>query len=177
MNFTQPTLENENALLQPLKETDFEALYKVASDPKIWEQHPNPDRYRRDVFQTFFQGAMSSGGAFLIVDKASGTIAGTTRFYNWDRDESSIFIGYTFFGTQFWGSKLNPPVKSMMLDYIFDYVDVVKFHIGAENWRSRKSIERLGAELIGEVIVAYHGEAERENVEYGINKENWLNKM
>ena len=25
-----------------------------------------------------------------------------------------------------------------MLDYIFQYVDLVKFHVGAENWRSRK---------------------------------------
>lgn len=60
-----------------------------------------------------------------------------------------------------------------MLDYIFHYVDLVKFHVGAENWRSRKAMEKLGAELKGEVMVAYHGEPTKQNVEYWIKKENW----
>jgi len=54
----QPTLENENVRLVPLQEADFEALYEVASDPKVWEQHPNKDRWKREVFKTFFDGAM-----------------------------------------------------------------------------------------------------------------------
>lgn len=173
-NFLQPTLENENFILQPLKESDFERLYQVASDPKVWEQHPNKNRYEREVFQNFFEGALASGGAFMIIDKESGEVAGSSRFYSNDEDESSIFIGYTFYGTKFWGSKLNPQVKKLMLDYIFNYVDLVKFHVGKDNFRSRKAMERLGAELKGEINVAYHGEPNRENVEYWIRKENWL---
>lgn len=34
----QPTLENEQLVLQPLKASDFETLYAVASDPEIWQQ-------------------------------------------------------------------------------------------------------------------------------------------
>ena len=52
----QPTLENEKAVLRPLQEQDFEALYTVASDPNIWEQHPNKDRWKKDVFKVFFDG-------------------------------------------------------------------------------------------------------------------------
>ena len=48
----QPVLENEIIRLQPLQQDDFERLYAVASDPLIWEQHPNKDRYKREVFQT-----------------------------------------------------------------------------------------------------------------------------
>lgn len=173
-NFLQPTLKNENVILQPLQVSDFEKLYEVASDPKVWEQHPNKNRYEKEVFQNFFEGAVASEGAFLIIDKESGEVAGSSRFYSWDEDESSIFIGYTFYGTKFWGSKINPQVKKLMLDYIFDYVDLVKFHVGAENWRSRKAMERLGAEFKGEIDVAYYGEPSRENVEYCIRKENWL---
>lgn len=173
-NFLQPTLENETVILQPLQESDFEKLYAVASDPKVWEQHPNKNRCERDIFRNFFEGAMSSGGAFIIIDKESGEVSGSTRFYSYDEDESSIFIGYTFYGTKFWGSKLNPQVKRMMLDYIFKYVHLVKFHVGAVNWRSRKAMERLGAELKGEIVVAYHGEPHRNNVEYWIKKEDWL---
>jgi hypothetical protein len=51
MNFSiQTVLENEKYQLIPLQQGDFEALYKVASDPKVWEQHPNKDRYKREVF-------------------------------------------------------------------------------------------------------------------------------
>ena len=172
-NLLQPTLENSEVKLLPLQESDFERLYEVASDPLVWAQHPNKNRCEREPFRNFFEGAMMSGGAFLILDKITGEVAGSTRFYDYDKGQNSIFIGYTFYGTKFWGSKLNPQAKKLMLDYIFQYVDLVKFHVGAENWRSRKAMERLGAELKGEVVVAYHGEPNRNNVEYWITKDNW----
>ena len=50
----QPLLENEIVQLIPLRASDFEALYQVAADPLIWEQHPNKNRYQRTVFQNFF---------------------------------------------------------------------------------------------------------------------------
>ena len=170
----QTILENNNVKLIPLQEEDFEALYVAASDPKIWEQHPNKDRYKKEVFKNFFDGAILSKGAFLIMDKTENEVAGSSRFYDYNEEDQSIFIGYTFYATKFWGSKLNPQVKKMMLEYIFQYVDIVKFHVGKENIRSRKAMERLGAELKGEVEVAYFGEETKMNVEYWIYKENWL---
>jgi len=53
----------------------------VAADPLIWEQHPNPDRYRREVVKTFLSGALASGGAFLIRERSSGEVLGSCRFY------------------------------------------------------------------------------------------------
>ena len=170
----QPTLENSEVKLLPLQDGDFERLYKVASDPEIWAQHPNKNRWEKEPFRNFFEGAMMSGGAFLILDKESGEVAGSTRFYDYREEERSVFIGYSFYGTKFWGSRLNPQAKKLMLDYIFQYVDLVKFHVGAENRRSRKAMERLGAELKGEIIVAYHGEPDRNNVEYWITKKAWI---
>jgi hypothetical protein len=41
----QLVLANDKAILYPLEENDFEDLYAVAADPKIWEQHPNKDRW------------------------------------------------------------------------------------------------------------------------------------
>ncbi len=171
----QPTLENDFVRLIPLVENDFEPLFAVASDPEIWEQHPNKDRYKREVFENFFQGAMESGGAFKIIDKNTGEIAGSTRFYDYDPEEHSIFIGYTFYATKFWGSTLNPQVKKLMLDYIFRFVVTVNFHVGKDNIRSRKAMEKLGATMIGELNVAYAYEPERLNVVYQINKKDDLN--
>ncbi len=164
----QPILENEYVLLTPLREEDFEALYQIAADPKIWEQHPNKDRWRRDVFEGYFRGAIESKGAFKIIDKKTGEIAGSTRFYNYDQNERSIMIGYTFYATKFWGKGLNPAVKHLMLHHISSFVEKVQFHIGATNFRSQVAIQRLGAKKVGEETVAYYGEAPKHNFVYEI---------
>ncbi|WP_294201296.1 GNAT family N-acetyltransferase [Chryseobacterium endophyticum] len=175
MNFSiQTILENETYQLIPLQQGDFESLYEVASDPKVWEQHPNKDRYRREVFENFFQGAIESGGAFKVVERATGDILGSTRFYDFDDENNSIFIGYTFYGTKSWGRKINPQIKKLMLDYIFQFIDTVYFHVGKDNIRSRTAMERLGAENQGEQEVAYFGEPSRTNILYQIQKQNWL---
>ena len=171
MNFSiQPILENDDVKLVPLQENDFEQLFSVASDPLVWEQHPNKDRYKRDVFERFFEGAIESGGAFKIIEKNTGEIAGSTRFYNYNAADNSIFIGYTFYARKFWGSKMNPQVKKLMLDYIFQFVDKVNFHVGKDNLRSQKAMEKLGAKKVDEVTVAYYGEPDRLNVVFEILK-------
>ena len=171
MNFSiQPILENDYVKLIPLQENDFEQLFSVASDPLVWEQHPNKDRYKRDVFDKFFKGAIESGGAFKIIEKNTGEIAGSTRFYNYNAADNSIFIGYTFYARKFWGTKMNPQVKKLMLDYIFQFVDKVNFHVGKDNLRSQKAMEKLGAKKVDEVIVAYYGEPDRLNVVFEILK-------
>ncbi len=174
MNFSiQPVLENDSVLLQPLREDDFEALYTVAADEKVWEQHPNKDRWQKEVFRSFFEGALQSKGAFRIIDKSSGEVAGSTRFYDFKEDDNSILIGYTFYGRNFWGKGMNPMVKRLMLDYIFQFVDKVHFHVGASNYRSQTAITRLGAVKIAEEDIAYYGEASRLNFVYEIRRENW----
>src|SRR5436305_6751870 len=41
----QPTLRGDLLELRPLRPADFDALFDAASDPLIWEQHPESDRY------------------------------------------------------------------------------------------------------------------------------------
>lgn len=170
----QPTLENEKVVLYPLKEQDFEDLYAAAANPKIWEQHPNKERWQREVFKNFFAGAIQSKGAFKIVDKATGNTIGSTRFYEYNEADNSILIGYTFYTTEFWGKGINHLVKRMMLNYIFQYVSAVTFHIGADNVRSQISISRLGIAKTAEEQVAYFGEQPKLNFIYRITKAEWL---
>ncbi len=64
-----------------------------------------------------------------------------------------------------------------MLDYIFQYVDKVHFHIGKENYRSQKALEKLGGIKIAEEEVAYFAEPVRTNFVYEIKKEDWYEKV
>jgi len=166
-------LKNEFVHLIPLKQEDFERLYEVASDPLIWEQHPNKNRYQRKEFENYFKGAMESGGAFLITDANTGKPIGSSRYYDFNEDEKKIEIGYTFLARDHWGTTYNRAVKKLMLDHAFKYVDHVIFHIGAENIRSQKAIEKLGAKKTGEIEVAYYGEPAKLNCVYQIDKSQW----
>ena len=170
----QPTLHNEVVLLRPLRPDDFEPLYAVASDPLIWEQHPNPTRYQRPVFETFFAGALASGGAFLILDAATRQPIGSTRYYDYDPAARTVHVGYTFLGRSHWGGPWNRAAKALLLDHAFQFVDEVHFHVGASNRRSQRAMEKLGAGKIDERDVAYHGERETRNFVYCIRRPDWL---
>lgn len=170
----QPTLEDDVVLIKPLADDDFDRLYSVASDPGLWSQHPNKNRYRRDVFETFFQGAMQSGGAFIIIHKESGEVMGGTRFYDWDPAQKTILIGYTFFAQKYWGKGMNRRVKNLMMEYAFQFAERVIFHIGASNKRSLRSIERIGAKKTGEQQVQYFGEEPKLNCVYEISKSDFM---
>jgi len=175
MNFDlQPTLENDLIKVVPLKDSDFEALFTVASDPLIWEQHPNKDRYKREVFENFFQGAMESKGAFIVYEKGTNKIVGSSRYYELDEADSSVAVGYTFVAREFWGKGHNRALKTLMLDYAFQFVDKVILHIGATNFRSQKASEKLGAIKISEIEVAYYGEPVKWNFVYQIDKATWV---
>jgi N-acetyltransferase len=174
---TQPTLQNERVILLPLKESDYADLYNAASDPKIWEQHPNRNRWKEEEFQNYFRGALLSKGAFKILDKETNAVIGSTRFYDYNSVDDSIRIGYTFFATRCWGTGLNPVVKTLLIDYIFQFVSKVYFDIGSGNIRSQIAISRLGAQKVGEQMVNYYGETANANFIYEIKKEDWLNRF
>ena len=145
--FLQPVLEGPRLHLRPLRQEDFEPLYAVASDPLVWEQHPEPLRYRRDVFEGFFAGAMASRGALLVLDRESARVIGTSRYYDLDEPGHEVAIGYTFLSRDFWGGVTNTEMKRLMLEHAFTWAEAVWFHVGPENRRSRRAVEKLGARL------------------------------
>jgi N-acetyltransferase len=125
---------------------DSEALYQAASDPLIWEQHPDPERYKRVQFEkNFLNGALSCGSALAIIDRHSNQIVGCSRYYEWDPKCAEVAIGFTFLARSHWGGGANRELKNLMLDYAFQWADKVWFHIGKDNWRSRKGTEKTGA--------------------------------
>jgi RimJ/RimL family protein N-acetyltransferase len=146
----QPHLIGELIELRPLRPDDWDDLFAVASDPKIWEQHPASDRYTEAVFRDFFQGGLDSGGAFVAIDRATQKVIGSSRYADYNPDKSSIEIGWTFLARSYWGGKYNGEMKRLMMEHAFQSVDRVQFLIGATNIRSQRAIERIGAVKVGE---------------------------
>jgi RimJ/RimL family protein N-acetyltransferase len=169
----QPVLKNKLIVAEPLQQSDFDRLYQAASDPLIWEQHPNKNRWQLQAFENYFAGAIKSGGAFLVKDAQTEEVIGSSRYSDHDEETNTVSIGYTFFIRSHWGKGYNYALKELMLDHIFQYVDRVRFYIGAVNKRSQISIERFGAIKTGEEEMAYYGEPAKLDYIYAIIKEQW----
>jgi N-acetyltransferase len=166
----QPHLKGELIELRPLTREDWNDLYAVASDPLIWEQHPESDRYREEVFKIFFEGALESGGAFVVIDSKTQQIIGSTRFHGYDPEKSEIEIGWTFLARNYWGGRYNREMKQLMLDHAFKFVESVVFFVGENNIRSQRATEKIGAIKSGTAERVYGNRPASLNVRYVIKK-------
>ena len=160
-------LQTERFFLEPLTPKDFNALYAVASDPLLWEQHPEADRWKRSKFQHFFQDGLTNDlGCFVIKEKRSGRPAGSSRFYGYDAADRCIRIGYTFIARELWGTAANREIKEAMLMRAFNVVNRGFFDIGPQNFRSIAAVKKLGA-------VFSHDESDSKAA-YMLSKQQWF---
>lgn len=161
----QPHLVGELLEVRPLRAEDFDELRAAASDPLIWEQHPD-DRHEPEVFRAFFDTHLASGGALAVVDRRDRRIVGTSRY---DRlvPEREVEIGWTFLVRSHWGGAANAELKRLMLEHAFRFVERVKFRVDSENLRSQRAVEKLGAVRAGSIDPDARG---RETVVYELRR-------
>lgn len=150
----RPVLRGDLLELRPLWEDDFADLFAAASDPLIWEQHPESDRHTAEKFRRYFDGAIQSGGAFAVIDAVSGAMIGSTRYHGYDPAASEVEIGWTFLARSHWGGRYNGEMKRLLLEHAFKFVDRVVFLIGPNNIRSQRAIEKIGAVRAGTRVSA-----------------------
>jgi RimJ/RimL family protein N-acetyltransferase len=154
----QPVLRGETLLLRPLVADDRDALWEVARDPLIWEQHPDKTRFQPEGFARFFQDSLDSRSALVVIDAKSGGIIGSARYYDWDAQRREIAIGYTFLARAWWGGATNGELKRLMLGHVAGWADRVWFHVGKGNLRSQRAMEKIGAKVIFEGPRPLNGE-------------------
>jgi RimJ/RimL family protein N-acetyltransferase len=142
--FPKP-INTQHFSLEGVAESDFESLYEVASDPLIWTQHPESNRWQRDVFSVFFSnGLANSLGCFVIRERLTQGVVGSTRYYGYDEKARCVRIGFTFLARKHWGTSANREIKDAMLERAFKLCESVLFDIGPENRRSITAVEKLG---------------------------------
>lgn len=144
----QPVLRGELVTLRPLRGEDYDALYEVASDPGIWEQHP-ANRHEEPVFRKFFQEALACGGTLVAIDAEDGRVIGSSRFHGYDVKRGEVEIGWTFLARSHWGGRYNGEMKRLMCEHAFRFADAVVLLIAPENARSRRAAEKVGAVRAG----------------------------
>ncbi|MDA0194991.1 MAG: GNAT family N-acetyltransferase [Bacteroidetes bacterium] len=169
----QPTLENDLIFIRPLSREDVEPLYQVAKDPLIWEQHPCWDRFKREVYEAFFQESLESKGALLVIDKSTNEAIGSSRFKRIDGDETAIEIGWSFLGRNYWGGTYNKSLKQLMIEYAFNNVQNIVFYIGENNLRSRKAAKKIGAKEVTGGEFEHLIKRDGINLTYLLSRKDW----
>lgn len=170
----QPTLTGHLLELRPVKPNDFDALFAAASDPLIWEQHPENDRFTKPVFQRYFDGALESRGAFAIIERKSGRIIGSSRYYGFDPVAREVEIGWTFLERAFWGGVYNAELKQLMLDHAFKFVDRVLFIVGENNLRSQRAVEKIGGKFLRKTERPHRSGQMTPNIVFVLDRESFL---
>jgi RimJ/RimL family protein N-acetyltransferase len=144
----QPTLDGPTITLRPATSDDWAGLHAIGSDPLVWEQHPARDRWQEAAFRRYIDDGLASGGMLVAVDRAGGRIVGTSRFSTEFCLADEVEIGWTFVARDRWGTSTNREMKHLMLGHAFAHYATVIFRIGADNHRSRRAVEKIGAGLL-----------------------------
>lgn len=174
-------LQNDRARLSPLTRENYPQLMPIASEPGLVRYSPG-NLSDPKGFETYMQEALNQAATgncipYMIFDKVTESVAGSTRFMRMDHVNKVLEIGATWIGKTFWGTGLNDAVKSLQLRQAFGPMgyEKVVFRIDERNIRSRRAAEKLGAQLEGILRkdVYLHSGFKRNTCIYGILKEEW----
>ncbi|KVC49984.1 GCN5 family acetyltransferase [Burkholderia ubonensis] len=151
----QPTLTGEHVELQPLDASHAQALLAAADDGQLWNLRvtvvPGPDTidaYLATALQGCAEGTVMP---FAIVERATGRVVGSTRFWKIDRKNRKLEIGHTWLGESVQRSRVNTEAKWLLLTYAFETLRCVRVQFTTDelNEKSRAAILRLGAKQEG----------------------------
>lgn len=150
-----PILTGEHVELRPLDSSDRQALLDAAADGQLWNLKvtvvPGPetiDAYINTALQGRSAGTVMP---FAIVDRASGRVIGSTRFWKIDRKNRKLEIGHTWLSESAQRTRANTEAKWLLLGYAFDVLHCVRVQFTTDelNEKSRAAILRLGAKQEG----------------------------
>lgn len=174
-------LENSRVLLLPFESERKSELKRIIFDHDIWhymgmkiETESDFEYYVHETLESKKQGV---GYPFIIVDKQTNEVAGSTRFGNINQKSEKCEIGWTWYGTQFQGTGLNKAAKYELLNFGFETLGFRRIQLSAdlENIRSQKAIEKLGVQREGVFRNNYidANGISKDDVYYSIIKEEW----
>ena len=149
--FERVTLEGRHVRLEPLEPHHRDGIAAAIRDGELWKlfvtRVPHPDAL--DAFDAEADAVWRAGQglAFATIDRARGSIIGSTRFMQANLRNKRVEIGFTFLARSHQRTRANTEAKLLMLSHAFDVLQLnrVEFLTDFLNTASRAAIERLGA--------------------------------
>lgn len=142
-------LENEVALLRPLKIEDFDNLKHFCTQTEIWKYSTlkcDSEQNMKNYIAAAIAGReQEKEYPFVIIDKRTNTYAGCTRFYNIKLNQHNLSIGYTWYALEHQGTGLNKNCKYLLFDFAFQQgFERVEFEADHDNSRSIAAMKSIG---------------------------------
>ncbi|HXG38238.1 MAG TPA: GNAT family protein [Bacteroidota bacterium] len=148
-------LEGSVIRLEPLTSSHLDALCAVGLDPELWKMTLTNVQTREDM-QSYIEAALRAqeqGTAlpFVIVERATGTVVGSTRYMNIDLPNRKLEIGSTWVAKQWQRTAVNTEAKYLLLRHAFEERGClrVEFKTDVLNTQSRNALLRIGAKEEG----------------------------
>jgi N-acetyltransferase len=161
MNLPAPvTLTSPDVRLEPLTLAHVPALAAVGIDPELWGWIPNSianaDQMHAYVLTALDEQRRGVALPFAIVEAASGSVIGSTRFAAIDVRNRRLEIGWTWLARSHQRTRANKAAKRLLLGHAFDALGVnrVELKTDALNEKSRNAIGRIGG--VQEGILRQH---------------------
>ena len=155
MEISPITLEGSHVRLEPLTIAHEEALITAASDGELWNTTvtiiPEPAGMRNYIQAALDGLARGTELPFVIIQKGSGKLVGTTRFYEIFSADRKAAIGYTWLAKSAQRTAINTESKLLLLRHAFETWKCVRVELITDvlNEQSRAAILRLGAKQEG----------------------------
>ncbi len=177
-------LEDERALLRPLKEDDYENLLPFAmNEPNLWK-YSLLTAASEDGLKNYLNIALESKATgkeypFIVFDKLKNQYAGSTRFYDINLPFNTLQLGYTWYGKEFHGTGLNKHCKFLMLSFAFEKMGMerVEFRADNNNQRSIAAMKSIGCKVEGVLrnhMPTRNPEVRRDSIVLSILKDEWF---
>lgn len=142
-------LEDDAALLRPLKIDDFENLKYACTQTEVWK-YSTIKADSEENMKNYLLAALAGRKEgreylFVIFDKKTNEYAGCTRFYDFKLNQHNLAIGYTWYTLQHQGTGLNKHCKYLLFDFAFQNgFERVEFAADTENLRSIAAMKSIG---------------------------------
>jgi N-acetyltransferase len=176
------TLRGKVVRLEPLATTHAAALYAAAQDPAIWRYLPTDASVSEAavgewIAQALAQREAGSQMPFAIVEEATDTAVGSTRYLNIMPHDRGLEIGWTWLTPRVQRTAVNTECKYVLLRHAFEELSAIRVQIKTDsrNTISQRAIERLGAVREG-VLRKYQivrDDYQRDTVMYSIIDDEW----
>ena len=152
---TNLILENSRVKLTPLQKRDIDQLEKIAYEPSLWRLGLSNIKEKKDL-QNYIDKALEekrnkTAYPFLIFDKQTNSVAGSTRFGNISFENKRLEIGWTWIHPAFQGTGLNKACKFLLLQYAFEILQCNRVELKTDvlNKQSQKAMKKIGAKQEG----------------------------
>lgn len=148
-------LEGTHIRLAPLSLSHHGELCEVGLDERLWRLTTIRLETAEDMFsyiQTALQGqAEGTTLPFVMIEKASEKIVGTSRYHSINQAHRRLEIGFTWVAVPWQRSSINTEAKYLMLKHAFEEYGCVRveFKADASNEPSCRALLRIGARQEG----------------------------